>query len=149
MTLRLISAISAPEDRSVIGAVMINIDVGGIARYYQQYAMGTLQRKFSGTGNKRLAGRKCFRPLFRSGCDIRKRKTCALEGTEKPDHVDPDVPDRTIRSLWVGRSVDPSPISEFRNALTMRVMTVVFVLSVVVWFVARWVASRATRSAMN
>jgi signal transduction histidine kinase/CheY-like chemotaxis protein len=45
--------------------------------------------------------------------------------------------------LWVGRSVDPSPIESVRNALIMRVLTVVLPMLFVIMIIARWIASRA------
>jgi signal transduction histidine kinase/CheY-like chemotaxis protein len=52
---------------------------------------------------------------------------------------------RTERSgpLWVGRPVDPSPLAEFRNALVLRVLSIVLLLVVAIWLAARWFANRA------
>jgi len=47
--------------------------------------------------------------------------------------------------LWVGRSVDPSPIVKLRNTIEYRVVTIVLGLLVVVLVIARWIAVRAER----
>jgi signal transduction histidine kinase/CheY-like chemotaxis protein len=47
--------------------------------------------------------------------------------------------------LWVGRSVDPSPIVKLRNAIEFRVVTIVLGLLVVVLVIARFIALRADR----
>ncbi|MDH3901246.1 MAG: ATP-binding protein, partial [Gammaproteobacteria bacterium] len=47
--------------------------------------------------------------------------------------------------LWVGRSVDPSPIAKLRHAIEIRVVTVVLGLLVVVLVVARLIAVRTER----
>jgi signal transduction histidine kinase/ActR/RegA family two-component response regulator len=47
--------------------------------------------------------------------------------------------------LWVGRSVDPSPIVKLRNAIEFRVISIVLGLLVVVLVIARLIALRAER----
>ena len=47
--------------------------------------------------------------------------------------------------LWVGRSVDPSPIVKLRNAIELRVISIVLGLLVVVLLIARLIALRAER----
>ncbi|UCC55880.1 MAG: hypothetical protein JSU75_11120, partial [Gammaproteobacteria bacterium] len=47
--------------------------------------------------------------------------------------------------LWVGRSVDPSPIAKLRNAIEIRVITIVLGLLVVVLIVARLIAVRTEK----
>ena len=143
MTLRLISTIGVPEDKFIIGAVMITIDVGGIARYYRNtlwvHSNGNFLEQVggdspSGSAFERFPGLKAI---------FENEKPALWKGDGGQIMWVPMFLTEQSGPLWVGRSVDPSPISEFRNALTLRVMTVVFVLSVAVWFVARWVASRA------
>jgi signal transduction histidine kinase/ActR/RegA family two-component response regulator len=47
--------------------------------------------------------------------------------------------------LWVGRSVDPSPIAKLRHTIEIRVVTVVLGLLIVVLVVARLIAVRTER----
>ena len=47
--------------------------------------------------------------------------------------------------LWVGRSVDPSPITQLRNAIQGRVAIIAIGLLLVVFVVARLIAIRAER----
>ena len=47
--------------------------------------------------------------------------------------------------LWVGRSVDPSPIAKLRHAIEVRVVTIVLGLLMVVFVVARLIALRTER----
>ncbi len=47
--------------------------------------------------------------------------------------------------LWVGRSVDPSPITQLRNAIQVRVAIVAIALLLVVFVVARLIALRSER----
>jgi signal transduction histidine kinase/CheY-like chemotaxis protein len=47
--------------------------------------------------------------------------------------------------LWVGRPVDQSPMANFRNALIVRVLSIVLLLIFVVLLLARWSAKRVER----
>jgi signal transduction histidine kinase len=47
--------------------------------------------------------------------------------------------------LWVGRPVDPSPLAAFQQALSLRVLSIVLALIVVIWLLARRFALRAER----
>jgi signal transduction histidine kinase/ActR/RegA family two-component response regulator len=47
--------------------------------------------------------------------------------------------------LWVGRPVDPSPLAAFQQALSLRVLSIVLALIVVIWLIARRFALRAER----
>jgi signal transduction histidine kinase/CheY-like chemotaxis protein len=47
--------------------------------------------------------------------------------------------------LWVGRSVDPSPIAQLRHAIEIRVVTIVLGLLIFVFLVARLIALRTER----
>jgi signal transduction histidine kinase/CheY-like chemotaxis protein len=47
--------------------------------------------------------------------------------------------------LWVGRSVDPSPIATLRHAIEIRVVTIVLGLLIFVFIVARLIALRTER----
>ncbi|MCB1862343.1 MAG: response regulator [Gammaproteobacteria bacterium] len=143
MTLRLISTIGSPEEKSIIGAVTINIDVGGIARYYRNTLWVHADGDFLEQVGSDLPSGSAF-SRFPGLQEIFKQEKPALwKGQGSQIMWVPMFLTEQSGPLWVGRSVDPSPISEFRNALTIRVLTVVFVLSVAVWFVARRVAARA------
>jgi len=47
--------------------------------------------------------------------------------------------------LWVARPVDPSPLENFRNALILRVVSIVLLLIFAVMILARYIAARAER----
>ncbi|HHH38617.1 MAG TPA: response regulator [Sedimenticola sp.] len=145
MTLRLISPISDPAEKAPLGAVMISIDVGGIARYYRNTLWVGSDGRFlehagpqapRGDAFKRYPG---LRALFAKG------KPALWEGDGQQIMWVPMFLTEHSGPLWVGRQVDPSPIAQFRNALTIRVLSIVLALSIAVWFAARWVAKRSDR----
>lgn len=145
MTLRLVTPIFNQESGATIGAVMLNIDVGGIARFYRDTLWVNDDGDFleipapeSPTGNAftRYPG---LQALFADG------KPALWKGDGQQIMWVPMFRTEQARSLWVGRQVDPSPIAEFRNALTLRVLSIVFLLMLATWLASRWVAKRAER----
>ena len=145
MTLRLASPIADRSDDTVIGGIMITIDVGGIASFYSNtlwvHDNGTFvehpgQGAPKGSAFQRFPG---LQQIFSS------EKAGLWEGEGKQIMWVPMFYTEQSGALWVGRWVDPSPIAQFRNALTLRVLSIVFTLSLAVWFAARWVAKRADR----
>jgi signal transduction histidine kinase/ActR/RegA family two-component response regulator len=146
MTLRMISPIIGPDLKERIrplGAVMVNIDVGGMARAYRD----TLWVSSDGVYlEDRLAGTdapKAFEGF--TGLDeiFRKGNLALWEGKGQQVIWVPMFATEGSGPLWVGRRVDPSPLDQFRNVLISRVMTIVVVSLVILLLVARWIALRA------
>ncbi|MET0050000.1 MAG: ATP-binding protein [Candidatus Thiodiazotropha sp.] len=149
MTLRMISPILGPDKSKRItplGAVVINIDVGGMARAYRN----TLWVNHDGAYlDDRLRGDKADRAfqdfegleaLFREG------KLALWEGKGQQIIWVPLFTTEDSGPLWVGRPVDPSPINTFRNGLINRVMSIIVVALVLQLLVARWIALRIERT---
>ncbi len=141
MTLRLISPLGQNS-----GAVLISIDVGGMARSYRN----TLWVHDNGTflehaGPGALSG-SAFEHFSGLNQVFTKGTPGLWEGSQGEQIMwVPLFRTEQQEALWVGRQVDPSPIASFRNALTLRVLSIVFALIVIVWFAARWIAKRADR----
>ena len=145
MTLRLISPIPSRSKGATIGAVLITIDVGGIARYYRntlwvhnsgdflEYAGANSPQ---GSAFDRYSG---LQEIFNKG------KLALWEGDQQQIIWIPLFRTEQSGPLWVGRAVDPSPIARFRNAMTLRVLSIVFILILVIWFASRWMARRVER----
>ncbi len=146
MTLRMISPIIGPdhEDRiRPLGAVMINIDVGGMARAYRN----TLWVSSDGVYlEERLAGAaepKAFDDFAGLAEIFGKGSLAMWEGRGEQVIWVPMFATEDSGPLWVGRRVDPSPLDRFRNVLISRVMTIVLISLVILLVVARWIALRA------
>ncbi|HEB97373.1 MAG TPA: response regulator [Sedimenticola thiotaurini] len=145
MTLRLIGPIPDPSGNGTIGAIMMVIDVGGIARSYRNTLWVHNDGHFLehagpnapvGDAFERFPG---LRGIFAQG------KPALWKGDGQQIMWIPMFRTEQSGPLWVGRRVDPSPIAQFRNALTLRVLSIVFALALVVWLAARWIARRAER----
>ena len=140
MTLRLISPFVAANGAKV-GAVTMSIDVGGIARRYRNAIWVNNDGSYLEYSLDAPKG-NAFRDF--PGLDtVFAKGTLALwEGSGNQVIWVPMFRTENSGALWVGRRVDPSPIAQFRNALTFRVLTIVFGLIIVTWFAARWLARR-------
>ncbi len=146
MTLRMISPIVGPDSEKRVrplGAVVINIDVGGMARAYRNTLWVTndgvyLENKLSGANEAKA---------FDDFPGLKERfATPSLALWERQGEQVIWVPMFATEGsgpLWVGRRVDPSPIDQFRNVLISRVTTIVVVSLIVLLVVARWIALRA------
>ncbi len=147
MTLRMISPIIGPDrqDRvAPLGAVVINIDVGGMARAYRNTLWVTNDGAYL---DERLKGSDKPRAFedFNGLQEIFENNTLALwEGGQGRQVIwVPLFSTEGSGPLWVGRPVDPSPLDTFRNVLISRVMTIVIIAAVILFIVARIIALRA------
>ncbi len=152
MTLRMISPIMGPTSQQVtgptepIGTVLMDIDVGGMARAYRN----TYWVHDDGTYLRHEAGSEQPTSAFDDfpGLDgIFKKRELGLWKVQGPEQIIwvPLFATERAGPLWVGRRVDPSPISQFRRALEVRMAGIVLVLIVIVLVVARWFALRTER----
>ncbi|MGD8588578.1 MAG: ATP-binding protein [Chromatiales bacterium] len=148
MTLRLFSSIIGHgEDaaKGKLGAVVLNIDVGGMARAYRNTLWVTddgtyLQDRLM--GKERAAAFDDFeglKQIFAEG------KLALWEGRGRQVIWVPLFMTEDSGPLWVGRSVDPSPVSQFRNNLVIRVLTIALLALVIVLVSARWIAMYISR----
>ncbi|MEJ2424582.1 MAG: ATP-binding protein [Candidatus Thiodiazotropha sp.] len=149
MTLRMISPILGPDKNKRItplGAVVINIDVGGMARAYRNTLWVTHDgayledRLHNDHTDRAFQDFKGLKTLFQKG------KLTLWEGQGQQIIWVPLFTTEDSGPLWVGRPVDPSPINTFRNGLINRVMSIIVVALVVQLLMARWIALRIERT---
>ncbi|MEJ1354818.1 MAG: ATP-binding protein [Candidatus Sedimenticola sp. (ex Thyasira tokunagai)] len=145
MTLRLISPIHQGGEGGPVGAAMISIDVGGMARYYRN----TLWVRDNGNFLTHLDPDSPDSNAFDRFPGLEKlftgAKATLWEGNGQQIMWVPMFITEQAGALWVGRQVDPSPIAEFRNVVTLRVLSIVFILIVATWAASQWLARRASR----
>jgi signal transduction histidine kinase/CheY-like chemotaxis protein len=153
MTLRLGSPIlalpasgGAPAQQTISGIVVINIDVGGLAKAYRNTYWVRNDGSYltpAGTGSAPTTAFEDFPGLE----DIFAESKLAL--WEGADHRQviwvPLFATEGFGPLWVGRGVDPSPIASFLRALEFRIAVIVLILLLAILLLARWFALRAER----
>ena len=148
MTLSFITPLfsNAGQDRmpEVNGAVIMNLDVGGLAHVYNdllwvlndgQYLM-PLQGKETSSAFSDFPG---LDAIFAKG------ELALWEDNKRQIFWLPLFMTNGQGPRGVGRSVDPSPISEFRDTLELRVIGIVGGILLLVFVVARVIALRSER----
>jgi signal transduction histidine kinase/CheY-like chemotaxis protein len=144
MTLSLVSRIGGEKAEDPRGVVVMTIDVGGLAQFYRDTLWVNHDGSYLRPGQPASGQPEAF-DAFPGLAEIFAGGTLAIwngrQGRQLlwvPMFLTEDgVP------LWVGRAVDPSPIDEFRDALIVRVLSIIFLLVLVVMVLARWIAARA------
>jgi signal transduction histidine kinase/CheY-like chemotaxis protein len=146
ITLTLASPIGGTETGKPKGAVLLGIDVGGLAQFYRDTLWvnqdGSYLRPREGGGDapEAFADFPGLEEIFRNGTLALWRGQHGRQFLWVPMFATEAGP-----PLWVGRAVDPSPIDAFRNALMLRVLSIILVLVLTVLVLARWIAARAER----
>ncbi len=145
MTLNLVSSIGGETATDPHGLVVVTIDVGGLAQFYRDTLWVNQDGSYLRPGQPVSGKPEAF-------ADFPGLEKVFAEGTLAVWKADeggrqylwvPMFLTEDGLPLWVGRAVDPSPIDDFRNALMLRVLSIILLLVLVVMFLARWIASRA------
>jgi signal transduction histidine kinase/CheY-like chemotaxis protein len=144
MTLSLVSRIGGEKPDDPHGVVVMAIDVGGLAQFYRDTLWVNQDGSYLRPGQPASGEPEAFEAfpglsaIFEEGALALWKGRQGRQWLWVPMFLTEDgVP------LWVGRSVDPSPIDDFRDALIVRVLSIILLLVVVVMVLARWIAARA------
>jgi signal transduction histidine kinase/CheY-like chemotaxis protein len=131
---------------AILGAVVITIDVGGLAQFYRDTLWVNTNGTYLRPGQAMGGEPQAFRDFPGLAGIFAEGKLALWKGKRGEELLwvpmfltEDEVP------LWVGRPVDPSPIANFRNALMMRVLSIILLLIFVVLLLARWSATRVER----
>jgi signal transduction histidine kinase/CheY-like chemotaxis protein len=146
LTLQLASPIGASgrADGLPLGLLMMTIDVGGLAQFYRDTLWVNNNGSYLRPGEPLSDEPNAFADFPGLEQIFADRKLALWKDEEgTPLLWVPMFLTEDAVPLWVGRPVDPSPLEDFRNALIVRVMSIVFMLVLAVLFAARWLASRA------
>ena len=134
---------SAPE---ALGAVVITIDVGGLAQFYRDTLWVNANGSYLRPGRAVGGAPQAFQNFPGLAEIFAEGKLALWKGRHGEEMLwvpmfltEEEVP------LWVGRPVDQSPMANFRNALIVRVLSIVLLLIFVVLLLARWSAKRVER----
>ena len=149
MTLRFISPLLkySGQDRppKLQGVVVFNLDVGGLAHIYNGIYWVQNNGEYLSSGTDDAPSSTAFADF--PGLDqlLAKGRLALWENGGQQIFWLPLFVTQDSGPLWVGRSVDPSPIAEFRRALELRVIAIVTGLLLVVFSIARIIAIRMER----
>lgn len=126
-----------------VGSVVINVDMGGLARAFRDTYWVHNDGTYLSYGKPAGAQLSAFND-FPGLEQIFAEGNFALwkKGDQQIIWAPLFVTEQS-GPLWVGRRVDSNPITEFRRTLETRILTIVLVLIIIVFVVARYVAVRA------
>jgi signal transduction histidine kinase/ActR/RegA family two-component response regulator len=154
MTLRLISPIYPPFNPTehegsappVLGTVIIIIDIGGLARVYDNTYWVLNDGSYLTLSKLKQSSASAFEDFSGLEKIFSENKLALWEGRQGNQII--WVPlFATDRSgpLWVGRQVDPSPIAYVKQELFTRAALIIAPLILAILLFARWFAVRAER----
>ena len=127
------------------GVVIVYLDVGGLASAYRGIYWAFSDGRYLDADGSHPGSSSAFRD-FPGVEDLFAKEELGLwEHNGQQVLWVPLFVTEKSGPLWVGRSVDPSPIVKLRNAIEFRVISIVLGLLVVVLVIARLIALRAER----
>ena len=146
ITLSLVSRIGGSDSASAEGVVVMGIDVGGLAQFYRDTVWVNQDGSYLRPGSPSEVTATAFADFPGLADIFTEGKLAVWKGSHGRQLLwVPMFLTEDGLPLWVGRAVDPSPIDDFRNALMLRVLSIILVLVAVVMVLARWIAARAER----
>ena len=145
LTLDLVSPIGGQRGQP-LGVVVMVIDLGGLAQSYRDTVWVNQDGSYLRPGRPVGGGPEAFQAFPGLERIFAQRALALWQGPGGRQLLwVPMFATENGDPLWVGRAVDPSPIENFRNALMVRVLSIILVLVLVVLVLARWIARRIER----
>jgi signal transduction histidine kinase/ActR/RegA family two-component response regulator len=146
MTLSFISPLLAPSTQDGVpelqGIVIFNLDVGGLAHVYNGIYWVQNNGEYLAYRRDEAPTSTAFRDFPGLEDLLAKGELALWEHAGQQVFWLPLFSTHNSGPLWVGRSVDPSPLTEFIRALEFRIASIITVLVLVIVVVARAIAIR-------
>ncbi|MEJ2388307.1 MAG: ATP-binding protein [Chromatiaceae bacterium] len=146
MTMNLVSKLGGTTPARPMGAVVVTIDVGGLAEFYRDTLWVNHNGSYLRPGRPISDKPEAFKDFPGLEKIFAEGKLALWHGPHGEELLwvpmfltEAGVP------LWVGRPVDPSPIADFRNAVMLRVFSIILALIFAVLIMAHRIAARAER----
>ena len=143
-----IATVSLPEEEIVEapkGVVVVDLDVGGLASAYRGMYWAFNDGRYLGATDGERNTSTAFSDFPGLQQIFRKGELGLWQHEGQQIFWVPLFVTEKFGPLWVGRSVDPSPIAKLRHVIEIRVITIVLGLLVFVLIVARLIAVRTER----
>ena len=127
------------------GAVIMYLDMGGLARAYRGIYWVQSDGSYLGMANVDKSATTAFEDFTGLDKIFERGELDLWEYQGQQVLWVPLFVTDTSGPLWVGRSVDPSPLTALVHKVEWRVALIAILLLIVVYIVARWIALRAER----
>ncbi|MCW8962174.1 MAG: hypothetical protein OQL16_00160, partial [Gammaproteobacteria bacterium] len=143
MTLNLSSPIYHADSNELAGHIIITVNVTDFARYYQNTIWVQSDGQYLFTpGNQHGHGSAFDDYPGLNKLFARDRLVLWEGGDNKRVIWVPMLRTASGDPLWVGRHVDPSPIADIQFAISWRVIAIMLVLVIIIFYLARRFAHR-------
>lgn len=144
--------LSADDSTIPVGAVMMLVDASNIVLSYPTTIWVKNNGKYLKANEQNRAEASAFKDFpglehIFAQCNPGSQCADIWKGADGKQFLWQSgiVPTENSEILWVGHQLDPSPITEFRNTLTSRVVVIVLSLVALVIGMAHWIALRLER----
>ncbi len=145
LNLQLVSPIHPRPGAMPVGAVVVTLDIGGIAAISPGTLWITPDGEYLPTARHPRPDSNAFDDFPGLREKLTDSKITLYEGPGGDIIWVPMFQIEGSGSIWAGRFVDPSPMARFKNELTLRVFGVVLLLAATVWLAASWLSRKAGR----
>jgi len=143
LNLPLISPIQAAPGAPPAGAVIVTLDIGGIAAISPGTLWITPDGHYLPTARHPRPASNAFDDFPGLRDQLQAGKITLYQGPKGDVIWVPMFQIAESGWIWAGRFVDPSPLAQFKNELVLRVFGVALLLIVAVWLAARWLSRKA------
>lgn len=146
MNLHLVHPLGFVPEVGPTGAVMMAVDIGGMARRFSDTFWAYDDGRYLEVSRQAESGRSAFDDFPGAAEQFSMRKQFLWTAGDGRQVIwVPLIQTAASGPLWVGRTVDASPLIDFRSQLILRISGIVLILMLLAWVAARWFALRADR----
>ncbi len=145
LLLHIVGPVTHPKGGQPIGAVVVTIDIAGMANIYRDTLWVLDNGTYMGTQSLLRNNANAFSDFPGLKEIFAEAKLALWQNHNQQVIWLPIFPTEGGGNLWVGRSVDPSPMAQFNLSLSFRVILIISLLVVLTFLAAHWVARRFER----
>ena len=142
ITLQMLAPLGPSEDKDTYGAVVITVDIGGLVRRDQSTLWVHDDGRYLKAPGVPARKQSAFDEYPGLEEEFKSGKIVLWEGEKDRIIWVPLLRTEGDKPLWVGRWIQNDPLQAMRDALIVRVLSIILVLILVIWAMARWIASR-------
>ena len=146
MNLHLTGPLGRASSNDVIGAVIMTVDIGGMARRFDRTFWTYDDGRYLEASKRGDSTSTAFRDYPGLAEPFQEGKTFLWKGQDNERIIwVPLIQTESSGPIWVGRIVDDSPLVDFTSQLIIQVFSFMLVLMLIAWVVARWLAIQADK----
>ncbi len=142
ITLQMLAPLGPGEGKTTYGAIVITVDIGGLVRRDDATLWVHDDGRYLKTPGVPEHTQNAFAEFPGLEEDFKSGNIVLWEAETGSVIWVPLLRTEGDQPLWVGRRIQGDPLQALRDALIVRVLSIILVLTLVIWVMARWIASR-------